>query len=442
MLWPDEFPAAARTAPVILLGSLLWAVFTTMVFFDMLVAFFTLLGIWGVLLAWQGKSKQGWLLTGFALGLGVLAKGPMVLLPVVSVAALAPWWTGTEPRNWKSWYAGMGAALLMGTAFGVAWAVPAALSGGRNYAYDILWGQVAGRVVESFAHRRPWWWYLPLLPGLLFSWLIWPTFWRGLCVLMRDGLDRGARFCLAWAVPVFVLLSLVSGKQPHYLLPLFPAFALLAARAIVALPMEGGRRAALLPGATFILVGLALTVAPHLAHGRSWPSWLGELSPVPGLVLAAMGGAVIMIPWNNAARTATGLTVATVLGLVVLHLGVLPAVISSGFDMDTMSRFLAKKQAKGDPIAHVHKYYGQYQFLGRLEHPLEVIQPEDVQKWSRRHPDGYLILYYRHERFSAPIQPEYSQPYRGGYVAVWSSRALREAPEIIAGSSMRDSADQ
>lgn len=90
----------------------------------------------------------------------------------------------------------------------------------------------------------------------------------------------------------------------------------------------------------------------------------------------------------------------------------------------------------------MRKYYGQHRFLGRLEHPLEVIQPEEIQEWSRRHPDGYLILYYRHERLSAPVQPEYSQPYRGGYVGVWSSRVMREASEFITGSHVHDDTDQ
>ena len=54
-------------------------------------------------------------------------------------------------------------------AIGLGWALPAAAAGGEDYANHILWGQTAGRVVESFAHRRPFWWYLPLLPLLSYN---------------------------------------------------------------------------------------------------------------------------------------------------------------------------------------------------------------------------------------------------------------------------------
>ena len=43
----------------------------------------------------------------------------------------------------------------------LAWALPAAGAGGEMYAQAILWGQTADRVVNSFAHAQPWWWYLP-----------------------------------------------------------------------------------------------------------------------------------------------------------------------------------------------------------------------------------------------------------------------------------------
>ena len=51
---------------------------------------------------------------------------------------------------------------------------------------------------------------------------------------MRFGVRESVviRFALAWVVPGFVILSLISGKQPHYLFPLLPGVALLAAKAL------------------------------------------------------------------------------------------------------------------------------------------------------------------------------------------------------------------
>jgi 4-amino-4-deoxy-L-arabinose transferase-like glycosyltransferase len=78
---------------------------------------------------------------------------------------------------------------------------------------------------------------------------------------------RGAElFCVAWVVPSWIVFELVGTKLPHYTLPLYPALALLSARAVFA------ARAGVLPAATttgarvgfgiWTLVGLALAAAP------------------------------------------------------------------------------------------------------------------------------------------------------------------------------------
>jgi 4-amino-4-deoxy-L-arabinose transferase-like glycosyltransferase len=44
--------------------------------------------------------------------------------------------------------------------------------------------------------------------------------------------ESGAKFLLAWAVPAWIVLELVATKLPHYVLPLYPAIAILIAGAI------------------------------------------------------------------------------------------------------------------------------------------------------------------------------------------------------------------
>jgi 4-amino-4-deoxy-L-arabinose transferase-like glycosyltransferase len=66
------------------------------------------------------------------------------------------------------------------------------------------------------------------------------TFWPG-SLLLVPALARGwrrhelpvERFLLAWLVPAWALLELVPTKLPHYVLPLYPALALLTAMALV-----------------------------------------------------------------------------------------------------------------------------------------------------------------------------------------------------------------
>ncbi|MDP3123130.1 MAG: glycosyltransferase family 39 protein, partial [Thiobacillus sp.] len=231
-LWPQH-NALGGQAALILASTLLWMVFSTALMFDVMLAFWVLVGMHGILSAAEGK-RRGFVLLGIAIGLGVLTKGPVILLNLLPITVLAPWWN--PGLKWPRWFAGVVLAVLLGAAIALAWAIPAGYAGGEAYRNAIFWGQTADRMVESFAHARPFWWYLPLLPLLLFPWCVWPGLWQALAHHRARGLDRGTRFCLAWMLPVFIALMFISGKQPHYLLPLFPAFALLAARVLADRP--------------------------------------------------------------------------------------------------------------------------------------------------------------------------------------------------------------
>jgi len=282
-LWPGDRDTG-RNAAWILASSLLWMLFSTSAMFDVMLTFFALLGMRGLLIAADGQMKRGFTWLAVSIGFGVLAKGPVVLLHLLPVAALAPWWR--PGMNWKRWTGGVLLAVLGGAAIALAWAIPAAIQGGEEYRRMIFWGQTANRMVDSFAHKRAFWWYLPLLPILFFPWLLWPGLWRRLVALKREGLDGGLRFCLAWLLPVFVFFSLISGKQIHYLVPLFPVFALFAGRLLARAPGGGLWLPALLVAA----VGAAMVhLAPDGLSGKldlweNLPRWPGVL-----LVLAADG---------------------------------------------------------------------------------------------------------------------------------------------------------
>src|SRR5215218_4056075 len=292
-LWPDR-PQAALSAPAVLLGFLLWNVFTTMVMFDMLVAFCVLLALLGLEEAWRRGGVRPWLQVGGALGLGILAKGPVVLVLPLAVAFSAPWWgkeigslspgtgvgrpeAGEERGNGINYWPRLAGAVGLTAVIALAWALPAAASGGSDYANAILVRQTEDRMVYSYAHNHPWWWYLALLPALLYPYSFWPPLWKE--VFRRRAADPGLRFCLAWLVPGLVIFSLISGKQPHYLLPLMPAFALIASRLLT----EAGvtiRRWHLLPALSLLLLlGAALVAAPLVGPRRDLPSWAPDVSP-------------------------------------------------------------------------------------------------------------------------------------------------------------------
>lgn len=356
MLWPED-RQAYLLAPVILLGSALWTVFTTATMFDMLIAFFTLLGMIGIVDARQGRPLKGWLLVGLSIGMGLLAKGPTILLQVLPAALLASWWCGGNRQSWARWYGGILAAILLGAVIALLWAIPAGMRGGEEYRNAIFWGQTAERMVNSFAHKRPLWWYLPLLPVILFPWLFWLPVWLSLKRLRQNLDDTGIRLCLAWSLSVFLAFCLISGKQMHYLLPIFPAFALMVARTL-----------------------------PQVSQNCLPRVWRMALFSAAAVVLV-------------------------VYGFVIHGAGL-------AYDVRPLAARLKTLQDAGIPLAHAGDYPGQYQFLGRMVDEPEVVKKSRLGEWFQAHPDGKALVYFDTGKTPPGFKPDYQQPYLDENVAI------------------------
>lgn len=424
LLWPTH---NTRYAPFILAGSLFWAGFTALIFFDFLVTFFALLGIYGIIVAMQRGGLRGWLVFGIAMGLGVLAKGPVILLHVLPAALLAPWWIG-ERRDWWRWYGGVFIGVVVGVAISLSWAIPAARAGGPDYAHMIFWGQSAERMVESFAHRHPFWWYLPLLPLMLFPWFVWPALWRKLAPLLRHPPDAGVRLCIAWIVPSFLIVSLISGKQAHYLLPLFPAFALLADRALsqyITVPVN-----ITWPIVGVMLVGILLTALPFLQDMAPRADWLVKVSPLWGTFVVAIALYWLYQRQAKLSVSIISLSCAAVLIVGVINLGIITRVYTN-YNLTGISQYLGTLQKRHIAVAHIGKYHGQFHMLGRLREPIHVIDEGQLPAWIEQNPEGRVVLYYTNPTYANEIHPEYVQRFRGGVYVVWHGTTLLVRPDLF-----------
>ncbi len=416
-LWPRHAGAGAF-AVLILASCLLWTFFSTAAMFDVILALFTLLGMHGTLLAADGRARRGVVLLGIAIGLGVLAKGPVILLHVLPAALLAVWWNpGMRKLHWMG---GVLVAILIGAAIALAWAVPAGFAGGDEYRHAIFWGQTADRMVESFAHRRPVWWYLPLLPVMFLPWFVWPELWSALRKYVHSGIDRGGLFCLAWLLPVVIAFSFISGKQPHYLIPVFPAFALLAGRAIV----ERDRHRGLwLPALISFLIGGTL-----LAFAQGWVPFpvkgaVGLPASWPGILLAA----VSVMAWIAGKRVAPPVALA-MLGVALSALFQIAVLrpLYPGYDVRPIAVAISEVQQAGHPVAHLGTYHAQYHFAGRLRAPLsEIDGSENLRKWLMEHPEGYAVVYVDRLDSLSGINAVAAQRYLDG------AAALLDAPSAF-----------
>jgi 4-amino-4-deoxy-L-arabinose transferase-like glycosyltransferase len=233
----------------------------------------------------RGIGTRGWPLFGLhaALGLAVLTKGPVgFLVPVLVMAGYLAWERrlGELPRLLPAW----GLLLSLGPA--LAWLAAAAALAPSGFAGDMVGSNILARFFTGTSHVRPFYYYLDTYPLDCLPWtLLWPAvFVAGRQVFRGSSAPeareperrRAWRFLLAWVGASLVFFSLSSGKRGLYLLPTFPAMALLCADSLVRLLAGRARMPrglatlAAVMGLLFGLLGLEFAAARWWASPR-WP---------------------------------------------------------------------------------------------------------------------------------------------------------------------------
>lgn len=401
-LWPED-QRTANFAPYILASFSVWLLFAPLTMFDTLLTLTTLIALCGILLAVRGQWARGWVIAGVGMGLGILTKGPVIFVHTLPLALLGGWWareafvvraasttasttdsTGQANRSWRQWYAGVLVAVVVAGVVGLSWAIPSAISGGQAYADELLWGQTAGRVTKSFSHRHPFYWYLPILPLCLLPWLLMGTVWRGMRSIGK--LDWGLRFLICWIVAPLVVLSLISGKQVHYLMPMLPACALVIAKLIASVRVEIPSRDAIALACGTSLVGLL----PLLFNALPKFQELGLSGIVPNIfvpVLVLSGVAIYFVCRKSAERVVGGL--ASISAISVCTIIVAGSVnFWDGFRVDALAAYVAESKS---PIVWYGEYHGQLNFAGRVPNIDAAKTDGDLDRWLEEHNGGLVV---------------------------------------------------
>lgn len=411
--------ASARCAQWVLLGIGHFAVFANAIMFDVLLTTCVLVAIVGVLDIADGRRGRGILVAGLGIGLGVLAKGPVVLLDMGFAAVTAPWWSTAVRARPGRYFAAIGLSVLLGAAIGLAWAIPAAIAGGEVYANAIFLKQTVGRVASSFAHQRPFWWYAWLLPMMLLPWLLvlrggWPD------LRSRIAAQPALRFALLWALPTVLAFSAVSGKQGHYLLPLLPGFALLFGTLVA----QGALRVRVgLMGCVVVALGVTFAALPKIAATREQWELLIPLWPLWGVGMIALG--IALVAWRRRLHSVAWPALTTLVMVLLVKLAIVQGT-GLHYDARPIAAEIRKLQDSGAPLLHYGWHHGAFEFAGQLQHPLPwCYYGFEAREWLQAHPDGYLIGFERKLRIDAP--PLVQFPFRGAQVSIWPAAAALAA---------------
>lgn len=341
-----------------------------------------------------------------AVALGVLAKGPITPM-VVGCTLIAYRMTARRalvPWRW------VGAGLVLVLVLLAPWFIAVGGAIGWERLGEVLHAELIERSASAKeGHAGPPGYHLVLLaalfwPGsLLTAWAIGVAVRRVLRA-RRSGTVASPlpeAFLLAWLAPAWIVFELVSTKLPHYTMPLYPAIAIITARALVATPRLLAVRQSSRPHPPGTLgwiiwsvIGLGWLVAVPVVVG--WPGWSDAgawPNPEARMALTGLFVAGALVAWFGLLRVARmhrpmWATPLAIVALAVSHALVPAVLLARHHDLWVTDRLVRALEADGwspgEPLAAIgyHEDSLMFRSRGRLQRwaasePLATL-PDDV----------------------------------------------------------------
>ncbi len=337
---------------------------------DMVLTSLIVVSMWGFYL-WFVERRPRWMyLFAVAAALAVLAKGPVgIIIELLAIVAFLlvtgeraalrsflvhPWW-------------------LAFLAIAAPWYVYATLTYGRAFTGEFFihdnWDRILRAEHTNFDNQ---YFYPAVIVVGMFP-------WTPLLALLGAGWKKHrplVTFLGMWLLAVYVIFAIAHSKLASYILPLFPALAVVLALSLESL--AGARRRTAVSAALFALFGAGMIAAPWLAHGPL----AAQLRPLL-LAVAAFGvvqvacGALLLLR-----RTAPviALNAAGFLAVVLVCFLSLPAAATDGFtDADT-ARIVAEHGLAGETIVASKLYARGVNFY--TGNPIAVMDTRANPFWS------------------------------------------------------------
>lgn len=269
-------PPAGAIAAAVLAGSVLWALIGHINTLDMGVSFFMTLSILALVLAQIDDAspfeRSMWMHAAWAgAALAMLSKGLIgVVLPAAAFALYI-----LMHRDWqrlRRLHILSGAALFF--ALAAPWFFAVSSANSEFLRFFFIHEHFERFLTKAHGRYHPPWYFIPILLVGFSPWIVSlvPALGRAWRAEPLHAF-RPARFLLIWAVFVFVFFSASSSKLPSYVLPVFPALALLVAAHAVA----ASRSLLAWQGALYAVLGLAVALLAPLAMRATEPDLPAEL---------------------------------------------------------------------------------------------------------------------------------------------------------------------
>jgi len=187
---------------------------------------------------YERSSRWASLVFWLAMTAGILIKGPVT--PMIIVLALMTLALVDRRLRWMGsllWWPGP--VFAIAAVGGWLYAIQTATDGA--FLAEALGQDLGPKLISAHeSHGGPAGFHLAALPFLFFPGVLFllPGLMMTVKAFFKPFADReaaGLRFLGAWAFPSWIVFELLPTKLPHYVLPLYPAIALMAGAAVAAL---------------------------------------------------------------------------------------------------------------------------------------------------------------------------------------------------------------
>jgi len=260
--------------------------------------------------AWLRRSA--WAL----MGLATLAKGPVgLVLPLLAIVPAAL--IERDLRQARRVFLPTG--ILIYLVVTLSWFGLFSYRLGLETALQVLVHQNLDRYVDAPNAQHPIWYFLWRFPAGFLPWSLFLPWGIAAALAGSGSADRrGARFLLAWIAAILIFFSFSTGKRGVYIIPLYPAAALLVARLFATARGDGpiSPRRPRAPLLLWLAGTVLLAAALPVLVGRHHPDLRGATAGF-GLLLL-LGAVVGFLAWRSGRILGAGLSVAASIGVALL----------------------------------------------------------------------------------------------------------------------------
>ncbi len=261
-------------------------------------------------LKFWGKPALFWAAHGVAL----MIKGPIIAL--VSAATIAALVFVRKDRTWLHHLHVIKGLLLTG-AIALPWVIAITVMTNGAFLEDSIGHALLGKVNKADdSHGGPPGYHLAIFMGVYWPGAVMAGL-AGAYAWLHRKTDHVA-FLAAWIVPSWIIFELIGTKLPHYVLPVYPAIAIMAGLAVrdagELLTHQWVRRMHWASLAVFVVLGV---IAAALAPYGAW-RLLGDVPPAT-LAASAAGLTTVAFGVWLALRPAAARVLSFILSAMVFH---------------------------------------------------------------------------------------------------------------------------